>query len=100
MAFTATAALRSSRHSDCLGIKSRAKKLRALGGSKPRVPHSTSHLVQPEFAVHRFELRRFDQLAVRDAHRMQRPLKLLHPESQKAVQFGKFGKEIVVLPDV
>jgi hypothetical protein len=31
---------------------------------------------------------------------MQRPLKLLHPERQKAVQFGKFGKEIVVLPDV
>jgi hypothetical protein len=31
---------------------------------------------------------------------MQRPLELLHPERQKALQLGKFWKEIVVLPDV
>ena len=31
-------------------------------------------LVEPEFPVDRVELRRLDQLAVRDEHRMQRPL--------------------------
>jgi hypothetical protein len=56
--------------------------------------------VQPEFAVHRFELGGLDQLAMRDAHRMQRALELLLPEGQEAVQFGKFGEQIVVLPDI
>jgi hypothetical protein len=56
--------------------------------------------VQPEFAVHRFEPGGLDQLAMRDAHRMQRALELLLPEGQEAVQFGKFGEQIVVLPDI
>jgi hypothetical protein len=51
--------------------------------------------VQPEFAAHRFELGGLDQLAMRDAHRMQRALELLLPEGQEAVQFGKFGEQIV-----
>jgi hypothetical protein len=56
--------------------------------------------MQPEFAVDGSELRRLDQLAVGHAHRMQRTLKLLFPEIEEAVEFGKFGKEIVVLPDI
>ena len=56
--------------------------------------------MEPEFPVDRLELRRLDQLAVCDAHRMQWPPELLHPERQKALQLGKFGKEIVVLPNV
>src|SRR5262245_7338889 len=56
--------------------------------------------VQPEFPVDCLEFAGLDELAMRDAHRMQWPLKLFHPECQEAVQLGKFGKEIVVLPDV
>ena len=40
------------------------------------------------------------QFAMRNAHRMQRALELLLPEGQEAVQFGKFGEQIVVLPDI
>ena len=56
--------------------------------------------VQAEFPVDRLELGRLDQFAMRHAHGMQRPLKLLHPKRQEAMQLGKFGKQIVVLPDV
>ena len=56
--------------------------------------------MQPEFPADRLELRRLDQLAMRHVYRMQRALELLHPERQKALQLGKFGKEIVVLPDI
>jgi hypothetical protein len=60
----------------------------------------TDDLVQPEFPVDCFDLRRLDQFAMRNAHRMQRALELLLPEGQEAVQFGKFGAQIVVLPDI
>jgi hypothetical protein len=39
-------------------------------------------LMQPEFPVDCLELRWLDQLAMRHAHRMQRPLELLLPEGQ------------------
>src|SRR5207237_9148024 len=63
-----------------------------------RAPRENS--MQPEFPVQRPELRRLDQLAVCDTNGMQRTLELLPPESQEAMQLGKFGEEIVVLPDV
>jgi len=56
--------------------------------------------MQSKFPADRLKLRRLDQLGVRDANRMQRPLKLLLPEGQEALQLGKFGKQIVVLPNV
>jgi hypothetical protein len=62
--------------------------------------NALDHLVQPEFPVDCFDLRRLDQFAMRDAHGMQRALELLLPEGQEAVQFGKFGEQIVVLPDI
>src|SRR5262249_10765530 len=56
--------------------------------------------MQPEFPADGLELCRLDQLAMRDAHRVQRSFKLLLPKGQEAMQLGKFGEEIVVLPDV
>jgi K+-transporting ATPase A subunit len=53
-----------------------------------------------EFPVDCFDLCRLYQFAMRNAHRMQRALELLLPEGQEAVQFGKFGEQIVVLPDI
>src|SRR6266581_507279 len=63
-----------------------------------RAPRENS--MQPEFPVQRPELRRLDQLAVRDTNGVQRSLKLLPPEGEEAMQFGKFGEQIIVLPDV
>ena len=65
-----------------------------------RVPRSASHLVQPEFAADRLQFRRLDQLAVCDTHRMEWPLELFLPESKETLQLGKFGEQIVVLPEV
>ena len=56
--------------------------------------------MQPEFAVDRLELGRLDQLAVRDLNRVQRPFELLLPELEESLQFGEFGKQVVVLPDI
>src|SRR5215475_1217519 len=56
--------------------------------------------MQPEFPADGLELCRLDQLAMRDAHRVQRSFKLLLPKGQEAMQLGKFGEEIVILPDV
>jgi len=56
--------------------------------------------MQSEFPADRLKLRRLDQLGVRDANRMKRPLKFLLPEGQEALQLGEFGKQIVVLSDV
>src|SRR5262249_50600712 len=37
---------------------------------------------------------------MRDTHGVQRAFELFLPEGEEAVQFGEFGEEIVVLPDV
>src|SRR5262245_48433639 len=71
-------------------------------GTSPAIPNHfpCDFSMQPEFPVDCLELGRLDELAMRDAHRMQWPFKLFHPERQETLQLGKFGKEIVVLPDV
>src|SRR5690348_1859188 len=55
--------------------------------------------MQHEFAADRFELRRLDQLAVRDLDGVQRPLELVLPKLQEARQLGKVREEVVGLPD-
>ena len=56
--------------------------------------------MQPEHAVDRLDLRRLDQLGMRDGHRDQRPFQLVLPERQEILQRRKFREQVVVLPDV
>src|SRR5215469_9253366 len=56
--------------------------------------------MQSEFAADRLEFGRLDELAVRDAHRVQRPFEFLLPKAQETMQLGKLGEKIIVLPDV
>jgi len=56
--------------------------------------------MQPEQPVHRFDLGRFDKARMCDRDRMQDTFERFLPEFQKALQLGKFGAEIVGLPDV
>src|SRR5581483_1347933 len=72
------------------------------GRNKPGVRGGVARSlsVQAEFAVDRAKLRRLDQLAVRDAHRVQRTFELFLPEGEEAMQLREFRKQVVVLPDV
>jgi len=56
--------------------------------------------MQAKFAVDGPKFGRLDQLAVRDAHGMQRPFQLFLPESQKTMQLGEFREQVLVLPNV
>ena len=56
--------------------------------------------MQPEQPVHRFDLGRFDKAGMRDRDRMQGTFERFLPEFQKALQLGKFGAEIIGLPDI
>src|SRR4051794_18964572 len=51
------------------------------------------------YAPYEAELGRLDQGRMRHSHRVQRPFELATPEVEEAGQDGKFGSEIVVLPD-
>ncbi len=57
-------------------------------------------LVQSELAVDRLELRRLDQLAMRDLNGVQRAFQPSLPEFQKALQLRKLGEQVVFLPDI
>src|ERR1700704_4854117 len=59
-----------------------------------------SALVQPELAVDCANLGRLDQAGMRDRDRVQRPLELLQPEGEEAVEDREFGTQIVVLPQI
>lgn len=56
--------------------------------------------MQPENAIHRFDLGRFDKAGMCDRGRMQDTFERFLPEFQKDLQLGKFGAEIVILPDI
>src|SRR5262245_31093216 len=56
--------------------------------------------MQPELAVDEVELGRRDQPAMRDAHTVERAVKIGFPEIEKAGELGKARREIVVLPDI
>jgi len=56
--------------------------------------------MQSERPVHRFDLGRFDKARMCDRDRMQDTFERFLPEFQKALQLGKFGAEIVGLPDI
>src|SRR5690242_9782762 len=55
--------------------------------------------MQHELAADRFQLRRLDQLAMRDLDGVQGPLELVLPELEEARELGEFGEEVVGLPD-
>ena len=56
--------------------------------------------MQPENAIHRFDLGRFDEAGMRDRDRMHDTFERFLPEFQKTVQFREIWAEVVVLPDV
>src|ERR1700693_1405340 len=56
--------------------------------------------MEPENAIHRFDLGRFDQAGMRDRDRMHDTFERFLPEIQKTLQFREIWAEVVVLPDV
>jgi hypothetical protein len=56
--------------------------------------------MQPEHAVDGAQFGGLDQLGVSDRHGEQRSLQRLFPEAEEILQRRKFGKQIVVLPDI
>ena len=56
--------------------------------------------LQPENAIHRFDLGRFDEAGMRDRDRMHGTFERFLPELQKTLQFREIWAEVVVLPDV
>lgn len=73
-------------------------------GTRPRPPDEATPApapsVQPEHPVDRLDLRRLDQLGMRNSDGDQRPVQLRLPESEEILQRGKVREQIVVLPDV
>jgi hypothetical protein len=57
-------------------------------------------LMQPKFAVERFELGRLDELRMSHHHAVQRPVELFPPECQEFDQDRKLRGKVVVLPDI
>src|SRR6185437_3885155 len=66
----------------------------------PTASFDAAGSMQPEYTIDGAELRGLDQLGVRDANRIQRPLQLLLPELQEVLQRGKSREQIVILPDI
>ncbi len=56
--------------------------------------------MQAKFVVDGAELGWLDQIAVRDAHGVQRAFQFFLPERQKTMQLGEFREQVVVLPNV
>src|SRR6266571_2715143 len=56
--------------------------------------------MQPEHPVDRAQLGRLDQARMGDRHRVQRPVELLLPECEEALEDRKVRAQIVVLPDI
>src|SRR5713226_3873481 len=55
--------------------------------------------MEPENAIHRFDLGRFDEAGMRDRDRMHDTFERFLPEFQKTLQFREIWAEVVVLPD-
>ena len=56
--------------------------------------------MQPENAVHRFDLDRFNEAGMRNGDRMQDTFERFLPKLQKTLQLREIWVEVVVLPDV
>jgi hypothetical protein len=77
------------------------KTLPGLHGCIRHALHCTKMAsVQPELAIQRPELGRFDELGMANHDTMQRPIELFAPKHQEFEQHRKLRREIIVLPDI
>ena len=56
--------------------------------------------MEPENAIHCFDLDRFDEVGMRNSDRMQDTFERFLPKLQKALQLREIWVEVVVLPDI